>query len=132
MNQETNSQASYILTVQEKRQIWKDIQAEIICIHEDQVAVNNIPDADEVNHVGDVEPGLPVRRGAAMFINDDADDLSEGSGNYELTLEARISTELALFQHSAGCSLNDPCGNYLCLLDHLIQVKLHGQLTFHD
>jgi hypothetical protein len=86
-------------------------------MHEAQVAVNDIPDADEVNHVGYIEPGLPVKRGTAMFINDDADEVSEGSGNYELPLEARISMELALFQHSAGYSLNDPCGNYLCLLD---------------
>jgi hypothetical protein len=105
-----------ILSPQEKRQIWKDIQAEIMLIAEHEMP----HDEEVVNNNGNIVVDLveqPARRrGAAMFINNNTFEEVEPENEPALTVEARVSTELALYEQSVGCPLNDQNGNYYCPL----------------
>lgn len=101
-----------LLSQQEKRNIWKDIHSAIL--HVAAVPVNNDINLPRVRNVVD-EGAVRVRRGAALFLT--PEDEAEGDdGEDALTLEARVSTELALYEASIGCPLHDQHGFYHCPL----------------
>ncbi len=101
-----------LLSQQEKRNIWKDIHSAIL--HVAAVPVNNDINLPRVRNVVD-EGAVRVRRGAALFLTPE-DEADGDDGEDALTLEARVSTELALYEASIGCPLHDQHGFYHCPL----------------
>jgi hypothetical protein len=84
------------------------------------IAEHEMPHDDEVvNNNGNVvvdQVEQRARRGAAVFINNNTFEEVEQEDEPALTVEARVSTELALYEQRVGCPLNDQNGNYYCPL----------------
>jgi len=98
-----------LLEPDEKRQIWADIQDEIVAI-----ALDMQDEENNNNNNNTEEQQQPKRpKGAATFLTHGyAEESQQSDDGNEITVVGDISLELAMYKADKGCLLNNENGNY--------------------